>query len=84
MVTPNVNIAFTIVIKINGRLKEFNFRKRNNSLYDGNTNDEYSIRYYFQLQKEDIGGWQLSGQSLPPWIINNHQVVVEALESKIS
>lgn len=84
MVSPNVNVAFTIVIKINGRLKEFNFRKRNNGLYDGNTNDEYSIRYYFQLQKEDPGGWQLSGQNLPPWVVNNQPVIVEALEAKIS
>lgn len=83
MITPPVNIAFTLVIKINGRLKEFNFRKRNDSLYDANTNDEYSIRYYFQLKKEEPGSWQIVGQSLPQWISNNQNLVIEAFGQKI-
>lgn len=79
----SANVAFTLLIKIEGRLKEFNFRKRNDNLYDANTNDEYSIRYYFQLQKED-SRWQLSGQSLPGWVLNNQNIIIEALEAKIS
>lgn len=83
MIIP-ANVAFTILIKIEGRLKEFNFRKRNDNLYDANTNDEYSIRYYFHLQKEEAGDWQLTGHPLPAWIPNNKNVIVEALEKKIS
>jgi hypothetical protein len=77
------NIAFTILIKIEGRLKEFNFRKRAENLYDGNTNDEYSIRYYFQLKKEDgAADWKINGQSLPGWITKNETTVSEALEKE--
>jgi hypothetical protein len=77
------NIAFTILIKIEGRLKEFNFRKRTASLYDGNTNDEYSIRYYFQLKKEDGNQeWKISGQSLPAWITTNESTISEALDKQ--
>lgn len=84
MITPPVNIAFTIVIKINGRLKEFNFRKRSDNLYDANTNDEYSIRYYFQMQKDDKTGWQISGHSLPAWIPNSQHIISEALDNQIA
>jgi hypothetical protein len=83
MITPPLNIAFTLIIKINGRLKEFNFRKRSDKLYDANTNDEYSIRYYFQLLKEEKDGWQISGHSLPAWIQNSQHIISEALESQV-
>lgn len=82
MKTVPSNVAFTILIKINGRLKEFNFRKRTTTLYDVNTNDEYSVRYYFQLQKEDAT-WKISGQSLPAWILDNQQVIFDSLAEKM-
>jgi len=71
-----VNVAFTLLIKIEGRLKEFNFRKRNEHLYDVNTNDEYGVRYYFQLyREEETDHWRLQGESLPSWIINNSKAI---------
>ena len=76
-----VNVAFTILIKIEGRLKEFNFRKRSETLYDANTNDEYSVRFYFQLIKEEENQqWKIVGQSLPKWITDNGATISEALE----
>ena len=77
----STNIAFTLLIKIDSRLKEFNFRKRSDVLYDANTNDEYSNRYYFRMEKEN-SSWKINGQGLPDWILKNEIVVVEALEKE--
>ena len=83
MIRP-VNVAFTILIKIEGRLKEFNFRKRNENLYDVNTNDEYTARYYFQMEREDgKNEWRISGQPLPVWLTGHETAISNALNHKI-
>lgn len=73
------NIAFTLLIKINGRQKEFNFRKRQDDNYDTDTNDEYGNRYIFRMIKTEEG-WKISGKSLPTWLTDNEQLVHDALE----
>ncbi len=80
MITPT-NVAFTILIKIKGRLKEFNFRKRADNSYDANTNDEYSNRYYFKMVKEN-DAWKIIGQALPEWIWEGEALISEELEKK--
>ncbi len=74
------NITFTLLIKINGRLREFNFRKRNDANYDTDTNDERNNRYTFRMVKED-NTWKMQGQQLPEWLTENESVVHEALEN---
>jgi len=77
----STNIAFTLLIKVQGRLREFNFRKRLDNYYDTNTNDEYSIRYFFRMEKNE-GGWHIAGKDLPGWITENESAISLALEQK--
>jgi len=75
------NIAFTLLIKINGRQREFNFRKRQDGNYDTDTNDEHGNRYIFRMEKEnDL--WKINGKSLPAWLMESEPVINEALEKK--
>lgn len=80
MITP-ANVAFTILIKVNGRLREFNFRKRSDNNYDANTNDEHSNRYFFQMEKRE-GSWKMTGKDLPDWLNQNEGVISEELDKK--
>lgn len=75
------NIAFTLLIKINGRQREFNFRKRQDDNYDTDTNDEYGNRYIFRMIRTD-DDWKISGKALPSWLTENEKVIHDALEKK--
>lgn len=72
------NIAFTSQIKVNGRLREFNFRKRSESLYDGNTNDERGERYFFKIEKVN-GEWKLSGSRQPDWLVLHQTAILDVI-----
>ena len=72
-ITFNKNVQFTKLIKVSGRLKEFNFRKANTSaagsftvdvLDDQNTQGN---RIIFHMDKTDAK-WQIAPQELPDWI----------------
>jgi hypothetical protein len=72
------NIAFTLLIKINGRLREFNFRKRGETYYDGDTNDERGTRYFFKLEKDNENR-KLTGPALPSWLTESESLINEAI-----
>ncbi|MBL0357368.1 MAG: hypothetical protein IPP72_11005 [Chitinophagaceae bacterium] len=73
------NIAFTLLIKIKGRQREFNFRKRSDANYDTDTNDELGNRYIFRMEKAE-GTWKINGRALPEWLLENEALISEALE----
>ena len=73
------NIAFTLLIKINGRQREFNFRKRPDANYDTDTTDDHGNRYVFRMEKTD-GTWKINGKMLPPWLMESEGIINEALE----
>jgi hypothetical protein len=75
------NIAFTLLIKINGRLREFNFRKRSDLNYDTDTNDEIGNRYTFRMEKEGET-WKIIGKSLPAWLMESETAINEALAKR--
>ena len=60
------NIAFTELVKIDNRLREFNFRKRSDFLYDVNVADERGDRFLFALSKGE--GWEITGTNVPAWV----------------
>ncbi len=65
------NIQFTKLIKVNGRLREFNFRKPNNSedsLFSVDVIDEWNSRIMFNMKKED-NAWVMVQRDLPDWIM---------------
>ena len=72
------NIAFTSLIKINGRLREFNFRKRGDRFYDVDTNDERGDRYFFKIEKRE-DEWKISEAGLPDWLTGNESLIATAI-----
>lgn len=76
------NIHFTLLIKIGGRLREFNFRKRNPDLYDGDTSDERGTRIQFKFMRQE-GGFEFESiVGLPSWVVDNKKVIAEAVEKE--
>ena len=75
------NIAFTSLIKINGRLREFNFRKRADLRYDVDTNDERGNRYFFKMLKQE-DGWKITDAGLPNWLMESEALIAGAIEKE--
>lgn len=75
------NIAFTSLIKINGRLSEFNFRKRGESKYDIDTNDDRGNRLFLKMEKQD-NGWKIMDTSVPAWLKLSEGLIDEAIKNE--
>lgn len=71
------NIAFTLLIKIKGRLHEFNFRKRGALQFDTDTTDERGNRIFFKMNKEEET-WKINDSSLPGWIVDSEDIIADA------
>ena len=86
MITSTRNIQFTRLLKINDRLKEFNFRKpntRSESLFTVDTAEEYGSRIIFTMQLND-GSWKIIQQELPAWITEKELVFNEVIQDELS
>ncbi len=68
------NIQFTKLIKVDGRLKEFNFRKPN-SRHEGtftvDVMDENNNRIIFRMELIDSNWKIVSQQLLPHWVVES-------------
>ncbi len=64
------NIQFTKLIKVNGQLKEFNFRKANpnsEGIFSVDVSDDRGNRIMLQMQKDD-GTWKIITPGIPKWV----------------
>ena len=64
------NVQFSKLIKAEGRLREFNFRKSNGiagPVYHVDVSDDRGNRYYINLQLQD-NMWTVQENNLPAWI----------------
>ena len=80
------NIQFSRLIKTEGRLREFNFRKTgtgNDEKCSVDTVDDRGNRIIFAMLKEN-GAWKLSSTLLPKWICQYEEQLNEAIEDEIS
>jgi hypothetical protein len=78
------NIAFTKLIRADGRLREFNFRRKhsaNNPIYDIDVSNERGIRLYFSMHKID-GLWTIREPETPGWISEVSLRFHEAIEEQ--
>ena len=79
------NIQFTKLVKADGRLREFNFRKAN-GLQEGaftvDVSDDRGNRILFHMQKEDKI-WKIIKQQLPAWIFENEGKLHELIEEEM-
>ena len=82
----NKIVHFTRLIKINGRLREFNYRKNNNAgsyVLDVDTADDRGNRLFFRLAKED-NDWQLTSKlPVPEWVTDNRELLITELEEGV-
>jgi len=79
------NIQFTRLVKADGRLREFNFRKlkgADQELFSIDVVDDRGNRIIFQVRKEN-GGWKLIEQQLPKWIIEHEQTLNDIIEEEL-
>jgi hypothetical protein len=73
-ITFSKNVQFTKLIKVKGRLKEFNFRKSNISTKGTFTvdvldhQDTQGNRIIFHMEMSD-NKWQIVPQQLPGWVM---------------
>lgn len=81
------NIQFTRLIKINGQLKEFNFRKPTpeSKTYNVDVGDERGNRHIWSMEQES-GAWKIKSGLLPTWILDAAQLldaVIQEEESRL-
>ncbi len=77
-------VQFTRLLKANGRLREFNFRRAKSPdgyIYYVNVCDDRGDRILFHLQKAD-NTWRLAQQHLPAWIVQQESKLHELIEEE--
>jgi hypothetical protein len=80
------NIQFTRLVKAEGRLREFNFRKfrgeGNEWMFSIDVADDRGNRIIFRMRKED-NGWKLVPGKWPAWIVSNENIFNELIEEEL-
>ncbi|MBL0135391.1 MAG: hypothetical protein IPP79_16175 [Chitinophagaceae bacterium] len=81
------NIQFTKLIKADGRLREFNFRKMGgiqDGLFTLDVSDEKGNRLMLRLHKED-GIWKvMEPENVPLWILRNEKIFHDVIEEELA
>ncbi len=78
------NIQFTKLIKVEGKLKEFNFRKpngRQEGLFTVDVIDERGNRIIFKMENKE-NHWKIVTADLPSWVINSENTYDELIEEE--
>jgi hypothetical protein len=82
----NKNIQFTKLIKAEGRLREFNFRKVNGlheELFTVDVSDDRGNRIMFKMHKEGDEWLITTDQFIPEWVKSNSTRFNEAIEEEL-
>lgn len=81
------NVQFTKLVKADGRLREFNFRKINSKeegRFTVDVSDDRGNRIIFNMRKTQAGWELIATEDLPDWIASNestfHQLIEEELQ----
>ena len=80
------NIQFTKLVKADGQLREFNFRKISGSkegLFSVDVSDDRGNRKMFKMAKSE-NTWTIVGDdALPDWIYKNESIFNELIEEEL-
>lgn len=80
------NIQFTRLVRADGRLREFNFRKFRGEdgewLFSIDVADDRGNRIIFRMRKED-SGWKLVPGKWPAWVTANEAIFNELIEEEL-
>ncbi|MBS1741424.1 MAG: hypothetical protein JST81_00190 [Bacteroidetes bacterium] len=88
-ITFNKNIQFTRLLKVHGRLREFNFRKANahaNGVFTVDVLDEESPmgnRIIFKMELKD-NEWKIVTNGLPIWVLEKEATLREIIAEELS
>ncbi|RYY69504.1 MAG: hypothetical protein EOO13_09350 [Chitinophagaceae bacterium] len=81
------NVQFTKLYKVDGYLKEFNFRKSNatpQGRFSVDSVDARGNRIMFFMEKDENGTWKINlEEELPKWILEQEPNLQEAIASVI-
>ena len=80
------NVQFTRLVKVDGRLREFNFRKLggpNEGLFTVDVSDDRGNRILFRMKKEDSNWKIVPQQPLPGWVMEKESSFHELIEEEI-
>lgn len=78
------NVQFTKMVKANGKLKEFNFRKlkkNDQQLFTVDVSDDRGNRIIFTMETVD-GKWTILEDNLPDWITENEDRLNELIKEE--
>ena len=79
------NVQFTKLIKAEGRLREFNFRKYGDALHKTlfsiDTTDDRGNRIVFDMCKQE-DAWRIAQTQLPLWILENEINLRQVIETE--
>ena len=78
------NIQFTKLIKVDGRLKEFNFRKpngRREGLFTVDVIDDRGNRIIFNMESSE-NHWKIVTNELPDWVNSSESTLEELIEEE--
>ena len=82
----NRNIQFSKLIKAEGRLREFNFRRVNGlheELFTVDVSDDRGNRIMFKMRKEGNDWLIVAEQPIPDWVRNSSPRFNEAIEEEL-
>lgn len=85
LVQFNKNIQFTKLVKADGRLREFNFRRVNGlqeGLFTVDVSDDRGNRIMFRMEQKE-GKWKIQDQPLPDWVKNSEPAFHELIEEEL-
>ena len=80
------NIQFTKLVKADGQLREFNFRKISGSkegLFSVDVSDDRGNRKMFKMAKTDNQWKIVADEALPEWIYKNEAIFNELIEEEL-
>jgi hypothetical protein len=78
-------IQFTRLVKADGRLREFNFRKvksPDEELFSVNVCTDRGDRIVFNMQKKE-SSWRIVSGQLPQWILQNENNLDEGIKDEL-
>ena len=79
------NIQFTKLVRVDGRFREFNFRKSGKDeqmVFNVDVTDDRNTRIFFRMQKEN-SAWKILPQEIPTWILSNETNLCELIEKEL-
>lgn len=78
-------VQFTRLVKAEGRLREFNFRKiksPDEEVFSVNVCNERGDRIFFNMQKQE-SNWRIIPDELPKWISQNETILNQTIEDEL-